>query len=93
MPPTKELTLREYHVKVTEAIIANKDWRAGQAMFNVLCELRPDLSEQIRGTNLDPFYVGNADIFDGRIRDVSTWIAAHWADDPETPGDEGSATL
>jgi len=30
--------------------------RQGQAYFNMLYEKRPDLSEQIRGTDLDPFY-------------------------------------
>ena len=27
-----------------------------QAMFNHLSDLRPDLSEQVRGTDMDPFY-------------------------------------
>jgi len=27
-----------------------------QAMFNHLVEVRPDLSEQVRGTDMDPFY-------------------------------------
>lgn len=30
--------------------------RQGQAYFNVLYSVRPDISEQIRGTDLDPFY-------------------------------------
>lgn len=31
--------------------------RDGQFAFNLLCDVRPDLSEQIRGgTDLDPFY-------------------------------------
>lgn len=31
--------------------------RYGQAMFNHLYQVRPDLSEQIRGSNKDPFYI------------------------------------
>ncbi len=31
--------------------------RYGQLVFNHLCEVRPDLSEQVRGTDMDPFYV------------------------------------
>jgi hypothetical protein len=31
--------------------------RLGQAMFNHLWEVRRDLSEQVRGTDMDPFYV------------------------------------
>lgn len=32
------------------------EYRSGQNTFNVLAALRPDLSEQIRGTELDAFY-------------------------------------
>lgn len=35
----------------------NTGERYGQSMFNHLWEVRPDLSEQIRGTDKDPFYV------------------------------------
>lgn len=30
-------------------------WRYGQALFNALLDVRPDLAEEIRGTPLDPF--------------------------------------
>lgn len=46
----------EYLAAVNEALIANPDWRRGQAFFNVLHRVRPDLSERIRGTVIDPFY-------------------------------------
>lgn len=32
-------------------------WRYGQAMFNHLESVRPDLAQHIRGTDTDPFYV------------------------------------
>ena len=32
------------------------DYRYGQHVFNELYRHRPDLSEQIRGTRMDPFY-------------------------------------
>jgi len=32
------------------------DHRYGQVYFNLLVEHRPDISEKIRGTMLDPFY-------------------------------------
>jgi len=35
----------------------NTKERYGQALFNQLVEVRPDLSEQIRGTDADPFYL------------------------------------
>ena len=31
-------------------------WREGQAAFNALHEVDPDLANEIRGTRLDPFY-------------------------------------
>jgi len=31
-------------------------YRYGQVYFNLLWEHRPDISEQIRGTSLDPFH-------------------------------------
>jgi len=34
----------------------HKTWRAGQALFNALLRVRPDLAEEIRGTDLDPFH-------------------------------------
>ena len=34
---------------------AHPQWRAGQALFNVLHRIRPDLSERVRATKLDPF--------------------------------------
>lgn len=30
-----------------------------QAMFNHLTEVRPELAEQIRGTNMDPFHASS----------------------------------
>lgn len=32
------------------------DWRWGQSLFNALWVLYPDLAEQIRGTESDPFH-------------------------------------
>jgi hypothetical protein len=36
---------------------AERDWRYGQALFNLLCRVRPRLAEKVRATPLDPFYV------------------------------------
>lgn len=35
---------------------SKKGERRGQAMFNHLSEIRPDLAEKIQGTDKDPFY-------------------------------------
>ena len=34
----------------------DKYHRYGQTYFNLLYEFRPEIADQIRGTNLDPFY-------------------------------------
>jgi hypothetical protein len=34
----------------------NKEWRAGQALFNAISLVAPELANEIRGTELDPFY-------------------------------------
>lgn len=31
-------------------------WRLGQAVFNRLAQVRPDIANKLRGTLLDPFY-------------------------------------
>ena len=46
--------------------------RKGQAFFNSLALNRPDLSEQIRGTNLDPFY-READ-----LQGFMLWVDQNW---------------
>lgn len=38
------------------------EWRYGQALFNALTKIRPQLAEKVRGTTIDPFYRDHADI-------------------------------
>lgn len=52
-------------------------YRRGQHAFNLLCEKRPDLSEQIRATNLDPFHKDT--IPDNFVQ----WVTDHWNDPHE----------
>lgn len=53
-----------------------KEWRYGQTLFNVLYRTRPDLTEQIRATPLDPFYAEgiNGDV----VKSAIVWIEANW---------------
>ena len=44
------------HAVAYEVVRRPAHIREGQAAFNALFELRQDLSEQIRTTDLDPFY-------------------------------------
>jgi len=45
-----------FQQEVKEQFAKNPNWRLGQTAFNVLYEQRPDISEQIRATDIDPFY-------------------------------------
>ena len=50
-----KMTYDEFVAEVIAYRIATRQ-RQGQAYFNMLFITRPDLSEQIRTTPLDPFY-------------------------------------
>lgn len=67
------MTLEEYWEAVYTRMAVNPSERAGQAAFNVLVEERPDLSEEIRTTSLDPFYA-RAGISD----EFCTWLYDNW---------------
>jgi hypothetical protein len=60
---------------VVHALIENDDWRNGQGAYNVLDNMRPDLSRQILGGSIDPFYD------DSRLDGFSEWVSEHWNDD------------
>lgn len=47
-------------------------WRKGQAAFNGLLQVRPDLAELVRGGILDPFHDDN------RLPDFEVWLRARW---------------
>jgi hypothetical protein len=55
-------------------------WRIGQALFNNLAELRPELAEHIRGSAIDPFYasIPTDERYDGAIK----YIEANWFNTP-----------
>lgn len=68
------LYFHEFWVKVDQYLIRHPEQRFGQAVFNVLVIYRPDLSEQIRGTDLDPFYL------DSLPDNIHQWLYRHWMD-------------
>jgi hypothetical protein len=49
------MTKQEFFVQVRKTAAAY-NWRIGQALFNVLFDVRPDISEKLRGTRNDPFF-------------------------------------
>jgi hypothetical protein len=66
-------------VDARKTMTEHPDCRYGQTYFNLLFELRPHLSEQIRATQLDPF--GD----DRVVPETEAWLMQHW-DDPVPEG-------
>lgn len=50
------------------------EWRWGQCLFNGLAHFRPDLSEQLRATELDPFHHEKNEL----PSEFWDWLATHW---------------
>ena len=50
----------------------NPNYRIGQCYFNVLWEIDPELANEIRGTEVDPFYL------DKKIPDFLETLAKKW---------------
>jgi len=47
--------------------------RLGQVFFNTLWSFRQDLAEQIRNTELDPFYKNHVP------KETLTWVVENWS--------------
>ena len=54
---------------------ANPHERAGQATFNMLARMRPDLAKQLRGTPDDGFH---AQANNDRLDKMCEWIEKEW---------------
>lgn len=50
--------------------------RVGQAYFNVLMDYKPQLAEEVRGTELDPFQSNNSN--DTRFKDFINFVNNNW---------------
>jgi hypothetical protein len=68
------MTLEDYFKEVDRSYQVNPTWRYGQTLFNCLVEVRPDLSEQIRTTKLDPFFKDD----DAGLDDFLDWLDVNW---------------
>lgn len=56
--------------------------RYGQALFNLLSQVRPDLAEQVRGSDKDIFFMnGPADNFERWDR-FAVFVESQWHKDP-----------
>lgn len=52
------MTFEEFNKETAKRYHTVGDERYGQAFFNVLYQVRPEIADEIRGTSLDPFYTG-----------------------------------
>jgi len=49
-------TFEEYLKLCDKRNLEYPAWRSGQTYFNTLVEIRPGISEKLRGTDIDCFY-------------------------------------
>jgi hypothetical protein len=57
--------------QIAQRVLARPEqWRRGQAAYNALHELRPDLARRINGSEVDPYY-----------RDERLGIFYQWVED------------
>ena len=67
------MTFQEYMQRVDEYVSDYPDWRFGQALYNVLGLVRPDLAHELTGSPLDPFYKNPTEVMP-----FFSWLAARW---------------
>lgn len=71
-----EKEINELKVKVLiEAPLLYPEWRKGQAYFNYLYQLHPDVADKIRGTEFDPFYADHKKNPDEEINKFLDYIS------------------
>lgn len=51
---------------------APANWRAGQTAFVLLCRIRPELAEMIRGSDFDPLHD------DSNLLAFYSYVGRHW---------------
>lgn len=56
--------------------LENPHWHAGQATFNALEELRPDLASALKASDIDPYYSPS------RLEAFYTWLSDQAGDQP-----------
>lgn len=69
--------LFKFYMEATK-LMKKHNWRYGQAIFNLLCDVRPDVAESIRGTDLDPFYINGEKDDPARWERITVNIKSCW---------------
>lgn len=65
--------------------------RYGQALFNHLCEVRPELSEKVRATGIDPFFLTGPQDNPQKWDEFIEFIETRWRETPISEQGEGDA--
>ena len=71
------MSLHQFYYEV-QCRAKEKGERYGQAMFNHLSIIRSDLSERVRGTDKDPFYMDYDNIYWTTFVSFFDFIEANW---------------
>lgn len=68
------MNLHQFYFEVWTSARENR-WRIGQALFNHLVTVRPELAEQLRGGQSDPFYAYSPtdERYDSAIKFIEQW--------------------
>lgn len=56
MESESDKLIGEFYKKLHNTMKTFPHWRRGQATFNVVNELRPDIANEFRGSDIDPFH-------------------------------------
>jgi hypothetical protein len=67
-----ETSFNDYINRVLQMQEAHPEWRVGQTFFNVLYIMRPKMADQVRGSEIDPFYQ------DDRVLIFLAFVDEHW---------------
>lgn len=73
---SEAMNLHQFYFDVWTLWGRNKHLRIGQCLFNHLADVRPDLSEVIRGTEQDPFHAMSPT--DPRYDSAIKFIESKW---------------
>lgn len=73
------MTYQEFEWEVYKTFVERSDdgpnaWRLGQTYFNVLTYANNELADEVRGTNIDPFFV------DDRLGTFLEFVRARWSE-------------
>lgn len=72
------MTLEEFYIAASDRKQRTGE-RYGQALFNLLAEVRPDLADLIRSTDKDPYFCEDV-VYGGdqRMEDFIRFLADAW---------------